>query len=72
MTTLATPSHNAMDMCPGDAWVDVVGLDAYEFYFNNCDPGNIGSNNLYRPLGGDCVYVNPNAAARYKQRYSAN
>ena len=43
---------------------------AYEFYFNNCDPNNVGSN-LYRPLGNGCVFVNPNAAARYKQLYSA-
>ncbi|WP_236705481.1 glycosyl hydrolase [Frankia sp. ACN1ag] len=139
------PSHNAMDMYPGDAWVDAVGLDAYdfypasptkaafdaqasavgglnywynfaqsrnklfgvgewgvvdgsgsagggdsanyvqwmydwftahagkgfawEFYFNNCDPGNVGSN-LYRPLSSNCVYRNPNAAARYRQLYT--
>lgn len=40
----------------------------YEFYFGNCDPGNVGSN-LYRPLGPGCVYRNPNAAARYQQLY---
>ncbi|WP_242424124.1 glycoside hydrolase family 26 protein [Frankia sp. EI5c] len=39
---------------------------AYEFYFGNCDPGNVGSN-LYRPLGPGCVFRNPNAAARYQQ-----
>lgn len=26
------PSHNAFDMYPGDAWVDIVGLDAYDFW----------------------------------------
>lgn len=24
------PSHNAIDMYPGDAWVDTVGLDSYD------------------------------------------
>nr|MDT0664461.1 glycosyl hydrolase [Micromonospora sp. DSM 115978] len=26
------PSHNPLDIYPGDAWVDVVGLDAYDHY----------------------------------------
>jgi len=136
------PSHNALDLYPGDAWVDGIGVDAYdhyppshtkaefdaqandvggisyfynfarahnkfvgigewgvasgsgsngggdspnyvqwmhdwfvdhagkglayEFYFNNCEPDNVGSN-LYRPLGPDCAWVNPNAAERYRQ-----
>ncbi|MCK9897132.1 glycoside hydrolase family 26 protein [Frankia sp. AgB32] len=36
----------------------------YEAYFNNCDPGNVGSN-LFRPFSTGCVYRNPNAAGRY-------
>ncbi|WP_018500610.1 glycosyl hydrolase [Parafrankia discariae] len=39
---------------------------SYEFYFGNCDPGNVGSN-LYRPLGPGCIYRNTNAGARYQQ-----
>jgi hypothetical protein len=134
------PSHNPLDLYPGDAWVDNIGIDAYdhyppsntrtefdrqanamggitwlynfarargkefgigewgvvsgngvngggdnpnyiewmhewltarreymlyETYFNNCDKGNLGSN-LYRPLDGSCIFVNPNSAARYR------
>jgi Glycosyl hydrolase family 26 len=134
------PSHNPLDIYPGDAYVDTIGIDAYdhyppsstldafnaqanatggitwlynfarahgkpfgigewgvapgsggngggdnanyiqfmrdwmaaragpgfsyEAYFNNCDPGNLGSN-LNRPYSTDCIYRNPNAAARY-------
>ncbi len=36
----------------------------YEAYFNNCDPGNVGSN-FYRPFSSACIYRNPNAEARY-------
>ncbi|CAO5236091.1 GH26 domain-containing protein [Frankia sp. AgKG'84/4] len=36
----------------------------YEAYFNNCDPGNVGSN-LYRPFSTACIYRNPDAEARY-------
>ncbi|WP_261558747.1 glycosyl hydrolase [Frankia tisae] len=43
---------------------------AYEYYFNNCDQNNVGSN-LYRPIGNGCFYRNSSAAARYKQLYSA-
>jgi hypothetical protein len=42
---------------------------AWEFYFNNCDPGNVGSN-LYRPLTSNCIYRNTSAAARYRQLYT--
>ncbi|ETA03263.1 hypothetical protein CcI6DRAFT_01227 [Frankia sp. CcI6] len=42
---------------------------AYEYYFNNCDPNNVGSN-LYRPLSATCLYLNRQAGARYKQLYS--
>ncbi|MCK9921010.1 endoglucanase [Frankia sp. AgPm24] len=41
---------------------------AYEFYFNNCDPGNVGSN-INRPIAPGCIYLNPNAGARYQQLY---
>ena len=26
------PSHNPLDIYPGDAWVDIIGIDAYDFY----------------------------------------
>jgi hypothetical protein len=41
---------------------------AYEFYFNNCEPTNVGSN-LYRPLGPGCTWSNPNAAKRYQELF---
>jgi len=50
-----------------DWFVDHAGKGlAYEFYFNNCEQSNVGSN-LYRPRGPDCFWTNPNAAARYQQ-----
>jgi len=39
---------------------------AYEFYFNNCDPGNVESN-LYRPVSPSCVIRNTASAQRYQQ-----
>jgi hypothetical protein len=50
-----------------DWFVDHAGKGfAYEYYFNNCEKNNVGSN-LYRPLGGDCFWTNPKAADRYRQ-----
>ncbi|MCL9759646.1 endoglucanase [Frankia sp. AiPa1] len=36
----------------------------YEAYFNNCDPGNVGSN-LFRPLSTACIFRNSNSDSRY-------
>ncbi len=35
----------------------------YEYYFNNCDPNNVGSN-LYRPRSTSCVYLNQGTMGR--------
>lgn len=41
---------------------------SHEYYFNTCEPNNVGSN-LYRPLGPNCVFYNPNAGRRYQEFY---
>jgi hypothetical protein len=38
----------------------------YENYYNNGEPGKIGSN-LARPVGRTCAFRNPDAARRYRQ-----